>query len=180
MPSPLPVLLFALAAALPAAAVAQSAPPIKPGLWQVQGEREEDGRKAPDMAEQLGKIPPEMRAQIAAQMRQRGVEMGEGGTVKMCLSKASLEQGQWQRQHGNCKTEYLSRTAASWKWRSRCSSPVESESEGESIFESPEAYTVRTTTRMTMQGQPRTVQMTMKGTWLKADCGDVKPVSPKP
>ena len=35
-------------------AAAQTAPPIKPGLWQVQTDREVDGQKVPDPADQDG------------------------------------------------------------------------------------------------------------------------------
>ena len=41
-------------------------PPIKPGLWQVQMEREVNGQKMPDMSERLKNMPPEKRAQFEA------------------------------------------------------------------------------------------------------------------
>jgi hypothetical protein len=40
---------FAIAAAA-FAAHAQTAPPIKPGLWQIHSEREVNGQKQPDRA----------------------------------------------------------------------------------------------------------------------------------
>ena len=33
--------------------------PIKPGLWQVQMERETNGQKRPDMSERLKNMPPD-------------------------------------------------------------------------------------------------------------------------
>src|SRR6202795_643645 len=52
-----------LVACAPGVAQAQTAPPIKPGLWQVHSEREVDGKKVqmPDMSERFKDMPPETR-----------------------------------------------------------------------------------------------------------------------
>ena len=47
--------------------------PIKPGLWQVQMERETNGQKGPDMSERLKHMPPERRAGLRiGRMHRRG------------------------------------------------------------------------------------------------------------
>jgi hypothetical protein len=38
-------------------APAQTAPPIKPGLWQIHSEREVNGQKMPDASERIKNIP---------------------------------------------------------------------------------------------------------------------------
>jgi hypothetical protein len=163
-----------------AIAQAQTAPPIKPGLWQVQTEREVDGQRSrmPDMSEQLKNMPPEQRRQIEAMMKQRGVDMSGGNMneMKICLSKDSVDPDPWQRNQGTCKTDYSSRTATSWKWHTSCREPA-AETDGEATFNSSDSYTVKTATTMTVQGQPRTTRMTLNSKWLGADCGDVKPVT---
>jgi hypothetical protein len=162
-------------------AQAQAPPPIKPGLWQVRSEREVDGQKTqmPDVSERLKTLPPEARKQIEAMMKQRGVDMGGGGDMKICLSKDSLDPGQWQTQQGSCKTDYISRSGSMWKWHTSCREPA-SETDGEALFTGPESYTVKTATTMTIQGELKTTRMTLNSKWLGADCGDVKPVTPRP
>jgi hypothetical protein len=160
---------------------AQTAPPIKPGLWQVRSEREVDGQKSkmPDMSEHLKNMPPEQRKQIEDMMKQRGVDMSGGSMndMKICLGKDSVDPDQWQRNQGSCKTDYLSRTGTTWKWHTSCREPA-AETDGEAHFNSSDSYTVKTATTMAIQGQTRTTRMTLNSKWLGPDCGDIKPVTP--
>jgi len=174
------LILVGLLALVPRAAQAQ-APPIKPGLWQVQSQREVDGQRVqmPDMSERLKTMRPEARQQMEAMMKQRGVDMSGAGDMKICLTKDSLDPGQWQRQQGTCKTDYSSRSGSAWKWHTTCSDPV-AETDGEATFTSTDTYTVKTATTMTVQGQTRTTRMVLNSKWLGPDCGDVKPVNPRP
>jgi len=162
------------------AAQAQS-PPIKPGLWQVRTQREVDGQRMqmPDMSEHLKNMSPQQRQMMEAMMKQRGVDMGAGGDMRICLSKESLDAGHWQRQQGTCKTDYGSRTSSTWKWHTSCTDPA-SETDGEATFTSSDSYTVKTATTMSVQGQPRTTRMVLDSKWVGADCGDVKPITPRP
>ncbi len=100
--------------------------------------------------------------------------MDAEGNSRVCLSKASLEAGAWQRRTG-CKTDYSSRTGSSWKWHTVCTEP-EAEIDGESSFPNSEMYSVATT--MKIGGQTRVTHMTMNGKWLGSNCGDLKPVDP--
>lgn len=167
-----------LLACLGPAVQAQTAPPIKPGLWQVQSERLVNGQKAPDPSQRMKDMPPEVRARLEAAMKERGVDasMGAGGAMKICLSRESLDQGQWQGQQQRCKTDFGTRSASSWKWHSVCTEPA-SETDGEAIFATPESYSVKTSTTMAIKGQTRTSQMTINAKWLGADCGTLKPVT---
>lgn len=164
-----------------AVAQAQTAPPIKPGLWQVRSEREVDGQKVqmPNMSERFKNMPPEARKQMEAMMKERGVDMGGGGDMRICLSKESVDPEQWQRQQGTCKTDYGSRSSSMWKWHTTCQEPA-SQTDGEARFTGPESYTVKTATTMTLQGETRTTRMTLDSKWLSPDCGDLKPVTPRP
>jgi len=160
---------------------AQTAPPIKPGLWQVQSQREVDGQRTqmPDMSEHLKNMPPEQRKQIEAMMKQRGVDMSGGSMndMKICLSKDSVDPSQWQRNQGTCTTDYVTRSSSAWKWHTSCREPA-AETDGEAFFTSSDSYTVKTATTMTIQGQTRITRMTLNSKWLGPDCGDVKPVTP--
>lgn len=165
------------------AAQAQTAPPIKPGLWEVQSERLVDGKPMPDMAQRMKDLPPETRARMEAAMKGR---VGPGGAMRICHTKESLDQGRWQESpQTRCKTDFGSRSGSRWNWHSSCTEPMASQTDGEAIFTSPESYTVKTSTTMTMKGQPRTSQMTISAKWLGSDCGAVKPftapaAAPKP
>ena len=170
--------LSALAVAM-SSAHAQTAPPIKPGLWEIRSEREVDGKKAPDPTEQMKNLPPDVRAKVEAMMKEKGIGMGERGVNRVCLSRESLDQGRWQGQSDNCRTEFTSRTTTSWKWHSACTKP-DSESDGEALFTSSENYTVKTDMKMKVQGQARLSRMTIHAKWTGNDCGDIKPVQPKP
>jgi hypothetical protein len=175
------LVVVALVACGPNPAQAQT-PPIKPGLWQVHSQREVDGQKVqmPDMSERMRNLPPEARKQMEAMMKQRGVDMsGGGGDMKICLTRDSLDPSQWQKHQDTCTTDFSSRTSTAWKWRTTCTDPV-AETDGEATFISPDAYTVKTVTRLTIQGKPSVTRMTLDSKWLGADCGDVKPVTSRP
>jgi hypothetical protein len=163
--------------AAPLHSQAQTAPPIKPGLWQLQSEREVDGQKAPDPMERMKNLPPEARKQMEAMMKQRGVDMGQGGVQKVCHTRESLDQGRWKGDGERCKTDITSRSANAWKWRSVCTQP-EFEMDGEALFSNSENYTVKTLMNSQRQGKPQTMRMTVTAKWLGADCGDLKPMQP--
>jgi hypothetical protein len=153
---------------------AQNGPPIKPGLWEVQSERLVNGQPMPDMAQRMKDMPPEARARMEAAMKARA---GPTGGLKICHTKESLDQGRWQEAQTRCKTDVGSRSGSVWKWHSSCAGPTPSETDGEVTFISPESYAVKTSTTMTMKGQPRTSQMTMTAKWLGSECGAVKPMT---
>jgi hypothetical protein len=160
---------------------AQTAPPIKPGLWEVAMERDGAAQKMPDMSERLKNMSPEQRKQMEAMMKQHGVDLSGGpGKLRICLNKDSLDQGRWQGRgeaDTRCKTDVTDRSSTAWRWHSVCTDP-QSETTGEALFATPESYTVKSTTTTTLQGQAKTTQMIIRSKWLGGDCGDVKPVQP--
>jgi hypothetical protein len=162
---------FTLAAISAAGQVA----PIKPGLWQIQMERETNGQKSPDMSERLKNMPPERRAQVEAAMKQRGIE-ASGNTLKVCQTREMLDASKFVNPLPDCNTTYSSRTNSSWKSHTSCSQN-HLESDSEIIFSGPEHYTVKTTSTLQAAGQTKTTHMTRTGKWLSADCGDIKPFS---
>jgi Protein of unknown function (DUF3617) len=173
-------LIAALGATAAFTAQAQTAPPIKPGLWQVQSEREINGQKAPDPMEQFKNLPPEARKQMEAMMKQRGVDMSQtGGLQKICHTRESLDKGRWKDDSERCKADITSRSAAAWKWRAVCTQP-DAEMDGEAVFTSPENYTVKTLMTSQRGGKPQTMRMTMTARWVAADCGTLKPIQPPP
>lgn len=180
-------LATALAATLTTHAVAADAPPpIKPGLWEVVNEGQQlNGQAMPDytaqMADAMKNMPPQMRKQMEAQMKSRGVQMapGSGGgmAVRMCLTPDMLAQNRWQKSEENCKSEIVSRSGSTWKWKVTC---PQGKGDGTTTFSGSEAYSTQMHMTMVHDGRPQTMDMTHRAKWLGADCGSVKPVSPPP
>lgn len=156
------------------AARAQVAP-IKPGLWQIEIERETNGQKAPDMSERLKNMPPERRAQIEAMMKQRGME-ANGNTVKVCQTREMLDSKKFVNPIPDCKTTYSTRTDSSWKSHTSCPEN-HLESDSEIIFSNSENYVVKTSSTTKSGSETKVSHMTRTGKWLSADCGDIKPLA---
>ena len=149
--------------------------PIKPGLWQIQMKRETNGQKSPDASERLRNVPPEIRAQVEASLKQRGIE-GNGNTVKVCQTRAMLEQSKFVNPVPDCKTTYSIRTNSLWKAHTSCTQN-HLESDSEITFSSSESYITKVNTTLQSEGQISTTLMTQTAKWLSADCGDIKPLS---
>jgi hypothetical protein len=161
------------------ASQAQTAPPIKPGLWQIHSEREVNGQKQPDASERMKNMTPEKRAQIEAMMKQHGVGSGAAGMGQVCYTRETLERSPWADQQTTCKTVFSSRSAASWKWHTSC--PASSyEADGEAVFSDHENYTVKSISVSKIGDKVRNSQTTITARWLGSDCGGLKPLNPKP
>lgn len=152
--------------------------PLKPGLWQVQIERETNGQKAPDMSERLKNMPPERRAQFEAMMKQRGVSAA-GNSMKVCQTREMMDSKHFVNSVADCKISFTSRTGSSWKSHTSCPQS-HLESDVDIAFLNPENYTTKTTSVVQSGGQTRTSHMSVTGKWLSADCGDIKPVATTP
>ncbi len=169
---------IAVATLVACAAVSAHAqtPPIKPGLWLVTPQPSAGAAARPDMSERMKNLSPAARQQVEASLKSRGVEMS-GADFKICHTKESLEKGHWQGARAGCKTDFKTRSGATWAWHSSCTQPP-SETDGEISFTNAEAYVVKTSSVLTLNGQPRSSQRTIDAKWLASDCGDVKPFNP--
>jgi Protein of unknown function (DUF3617) len=175
------LLITTLALALAAPGTfAQSVPPMKSGLWRIRSEREENGQRMPDgaarMKERMKTMTPEKRQQFEEMMKKQGVVLGDG--TRFCYSQSMLERGAWADQ-GGCKTDFSNRSSTSWKWHSSCPA-LGYEGDGEAHFSDSGNFVVKSTGVTTSAGKSHTSTSTRTGTWLSADCGDVKPIDAKP
>jgi hypothetical protein len=157
-------------------AAAQS-PPIKPGLWEIKSEGQGDDQRRAQAAERMKSMPPEARAKLEAMMKDRGIDMTAAGGTRVCFAKDSMDVSRWQNQT-NCKTDFTTRSSSAWKWHSVCAQPP-AVSDGEALFLDAENYSINTSTTMTLRGETKTTQRTMKAKWLGGSCGDLKPFHPK-
>jgi hypothetical protein len=165
------------AACLPAAA--QS---MKPGLWEIHNRTNnpEMDQAMAEMQKQLASMPPAQRKQMEAVMAQQGVRMGKPGAgggmvVQACMTQEMIARNDMPMQDG-CRVTQNQRSGNVQKIAFACTNPPSS-GEGQFTFTSPEAYSSKMTVRATADGKTQTTTMETSGKWLKADCGNVKPVT---
>ena len=175
-------LVSSILAIVAVAAQPLPAPPVKAGLWEAKSSAlDAEGKETvPPEQAALAKMPPEMRAKMAEVMKGRGLSMPDAnGAVRVCLTKEMFDSGSWQQVGANtgCTTTFSTRTSSTWKWHSSCKS-LNSESDGETVFASPESYRTKMTTTATVQGKTNTTTRIVQAKWVGADCGDVKPITP--
>ena len=137
------VTVFSIAASV-SAAQAQTPPPIKPGLWQIHGEREVNGQKQPDASDRLKNMSPEKRAQIEAMMKQHGMG-GSLGMGQVCYTRETLDRSPWAGVQTDCKADFSTRSASSWKWHTTFFQNPATRPMAKPFSPKSENYTVTTT-----------------------------------
>lgn len=170
--------LFA-AASLPVTAQA-----MKPGLWEIHnkmGGNAELDEAMKEMQKQLASMSPAERKQMESMMAQQGLKMatpsaGGGMAVQMCMTKEMVERNDMPVQDG-CRTTVNQRSGNTLKHAFTCTNPPSS-GEGTVTFSGSEAYTSKMTLKTVSGGKTETTTMEGRGKWLKADCGNVKPIAP--
>lgn len=171
---------IAVTAALAPPALAQNAPPIKPGLWEMKMDQAADPARNAQMAkamEAMAKLPPEQRAKMEAMLKEKGVSMAGDGAIRVCLTKDMLERDAWQQHDEGCKASYTQRTASVWAWKAACPT---ADIDGVATFAGPERYAVKTTIVSRRQGKDQqTHRFAADARWVGADCGSVKPLATK-
>ena len=175
-----------IAAATVAFACTANAQNLKPGLWEITNKMQTgSGQMEAQMAQmqqQMASMPPEQRKMVEEMMAQRGMKVGGGAgggmTLKVCMTKEMVERNEGlAQQRGDCQTTQQSRTGNTMKMAFTCTNPPSS-GEGQVVFTSPEAYSMKMLVNTTVQGKPEKINMEGGGKWLGADCGSVKPMVP--
>ena len=168
-------------------ALAQSAPNLRPGLWEESMERmaSPDGPGAAAMKQALSglaNLPPEQRRMMEKMMADQGVSLdASGGGVKVSQKTCiPPERTRFDRIAGvpeACRMGYTRRGDA-WSANGRCEArdgQPASQLEGVVTLEGSTAYIGDFT--MTQQGVDGAgpVKVKTRGRWISADCGAVKP-----
>jgi len=172
-------LLAAAALAFSGAALAQSIQ-IKAGLWEhgydmkSSDPRVEAAMK--QMQQSMASLPPDQRKMMEDMMAKQGVGIGpKGNTVRVCMTQADVERGPSQPEPGCTQTS--KRNGNAWSMSFQCKGPPPSSGEGQVTLLSPTAYQGQFDIRVVEDGKPMKMQMSQRGKWLGADCGNVKPIS---
>jgi hypothetical protein len=175
---------YALAIAAVIVSAEASAQNLKPGLWEMtqtmKGGSGDMSQGRSQAQQKMANMPPEQRKAMEEMMAKHGVKMnpagpGGGMAITTCMTKDMVERHEMPSQRGDCKATKHERSGNKLKVAFTCTSAT---GEGEYTFVSPEAFTMKMTMHMTMQGKQETMNMEGAGKWLSADCGNVKPIYP--
>ena len=174
-----------LAAVLAAFASTAGAQNLKPGLWEVTHKMQSSSGQMEQgmsqMQQQMAGMPPEQRKMVEEMMAKKGVKTGSGSpgggmSVKTCMTREMVEKNELPAQQGDCKTTHQSRSGNTMKFGVACTNPP-STGEGQVVFTSPEAYSMKMVMNTQVQGKPEKMNMEGGGKWLGPDCGNIKPVA---
>jgi hypothetical protein len=167
-----------LACAATVTALVQAAdftkPNIKPGLWEVTTNPKMSGQM-PIPEEQLAKMTPEQRARLQAAM-QAGA--GKQRVYKECMTPEKIARG-FEMDRGedqaSCKRTIVSSTSNELTLHDECTRP-ERKSVTDVHFDIKGATQMNGKIKVvvTSSGKTMTVDTTVQGKWLSANCGTVK------
>jgi hypothetical protein len=167
--------VFATATVLTASAIAADGPNIKPGLWEIQNQTQVNGQQMPDMQKMMANLPPEAQARMKdAMAKNGGLGMGSKG-MTVCMTPDQIARGDVGNPSGNnhCKLVDMTHSGNQTTIKMHCDSPQEADMTTEMTHVSDSEW--HSASHMT-SGQ-HVMDSTSSGKWLKADCGDVKPLS---
>lgn len=175
-------LLLASACAALAAALPAGAQTMRPGLWSLTNNvSSSDPQLQQAMSavqEHMANMTPEQRQQLQGMLRQNGVQLdvGTGGALqtKMCLTREMAERKEFPVQQGDCRQTFTQQSSTRGHVAFSCTRPKVS-GEGDLIADSDTSYRAQVKVRSTEGGHNQTVDMNVTGTWLAADCGNLRP-----
>lgn len=172
MPFARPFLRCAAAALLLAAGLSH-AQETRPGLWEFKTEMKYPGQpdleaQMAEMREQLANLPPEVREMLEKQMASAGISMGEGGTIRMCITpeEARTEPVYEGYEEDGCVYTEVKSSRNTWRGNVSCSNPP-SKGTFETVLHSRDHYT----TRSTLKSEEGVVEMRVEARRIGADCG---------
>jgi len=165
-------------------ALPASAQNMKAGLWEINNKiGSENSALAKQMAEaqkQMASMPAEQRKMMEEMMAKHGTAMPtmkDGGMVmKVCMSKEMVAQGQMPvQQQGDCTQTRTPSLGGTMKMSFHCPK-TQSSGEGEITFKGDTGYNMKMTMTHVVKGKQEKMGMDATGTWLGADCGNIKPL----
>lgn len=150
---------------------------VKTGLWEMTTTRKMSGlSQMPEIpAEMLEQMPADQKAMIEQAMKAAsGEEVTD--SAKQCLTEKDLQEASFlsERETG-CTEEIVSQSSTHVEVKMACDNEGQ-KMQGEMRFEAADQETVSGTIDMKGSGEGGEIgiKMTVKGTWLNADCGGVE------
>jgi Protein of unknown function (DUF3617) len=125
-------------------------------------------------------MPPE----AAAQMKAMGMSMPAARTFssQVCMSQADVDSDKAPpvgADDSGCTTRVTSQTASSMSAQMVCDGKMKGTGQMQIAYAGADHYSGSFSFQGTMEGQPSKSSSTFKGDWVKADCGGIKPRSPR-
>lgn len=149
-------------------------PNIKPGLWEVTTNPHISG-EMPIPEDQLAKMTPEQRARLEAAMK---AHQAKPRVYKECMTPAKIARGfdiDRSGEDSSCKRNVVSSSASELTLHDECSKP-DRKTSMDVHFEVKGGTQMsgKINVVMTSAGKTMTVNSTVQGKWLGANCGTVK------
>ena len=170
----------AVIASLAAAMLAQAAdiakPNIKPGLWEVSATPQASG-EMPISDEQLAKLPPDQRARIQAAMQSGLAEANKPHVYKECMTPEKIARNLEidKAEDSTCKRKVVASSTSELQLHDECEKPErKTVSDVHFHFKGGTQMSGKITVVTSSGNKTLTVNSTIEGKWLGADCGSVK------
>ena len=149
---------------------------VEPGLWEVTTKVDMSGGMSAVPPEVYDRMSPSQRAQIEARMDQSR----QPQTKRECITRAQIEKGLHlaDESRGRCRTTLVSSSRSAMVVKVACSGNMSS-STGTMRFAATDGKTMTGRFEMsatsTRSDTAIAIKGTMRGRWLGADCGNVRP-----
>jgi hypothetical protein len=173
-------MLWALGAGGAAIALAHAADipqlNVKLGLWEVTTHPQVNGN-LPITDEQLQKLPPEQRAKFEAAMQAAIARGAQPHVFKECMTAEKRSRGfnAGSDQSKNCQVTLVTNTPSEFESHRDCSTEDGKQSTGVHFRVVSSDHVSGTVNTLISHGaKTMTVDSTMEGKWLGADCGSIK------
>jgi hypothetical protein len=171
-------LAIGTALALAAAAAQADGMDVKPGLWERTTSVQHPGMPGMAALPEMAELPPEQRAQMEKMM---GAMSGKPTVTRECITPEMLKQWEdYAKAHSEagCTHEVRERSPQKVSMAMSCDGG-RTTGTAEFTAPTPEQMTSAITTVSQREGGERRMKIESSARWLGADCGDVKPVTPK-
>jgi hypothetical protein len=170
-------LVFAVGTAAVAVARAADLPMlnVKLGLWEITTHPQVNG-KLPITDEQLEKLSPEQRAKFEAAMQAAIARGAQPRLFKECMTPEKRSRGfnAGSDQSKNCQQNLVTNTPSEFEMHRECTSEDGKQSTSVHFRVVSSDHVSGTVNSLISHGtKTMTVNSTMEGTWLGANCGSV-------
>ncbi|MCL5254640.1 MAG: DUF3617 domain-containing protein [Gammaproteobacteria bacterium] len=147
---------------------------IKPGKWKheysMTSESGNFEQAMDEVRKQLNALPESQRRMVEDMMAQQGIDLDmQGATLEMCITAEEIRQGMWTQQDG-CTQTMTEGEGDTFHVRFSCDSNPPTSGEGTFRIHDPTRYSALVNVKTEFNGQPETLVMEQKGTWLQAEC----------
>jgi hypothetical protein len=149
---------------------------VRLGLWEVATHPQVNGN-LPITEEQLQKLPPEQRAKFEAAMQAAIARGAQPRIFKECMTAEKRSRGfnAGSDQSNNCKVTLVTNTTSEFESHRECSTEDGKQSTSVHFRVVSSDHVSGTVNALISHGmKTMTVNSTMEGKWLGAECGSVK------